>query len=95
MVDVCDNMGSLDRDGRGIRVRLKESVCLEGEQDKTGQDSVRVPDTGDLVRGQASASPAIGRADCAARAGWRFGCCAPCSHASRCCRAPHVHLATH
>lgn len=51
---------------------------LEGE--RTRQDSVRVPETGDLVRGCASASPAIGRADGAARAGWRFAVVFPAVH---------------
>lgn len=36
MVGVCDNMESVDRDGLGVRFRLKESVCWrEGEQGKT------------------------------------------------------------
>ena len=48
MVDICDNMGSVDRDGRGIGIRLRVCVCWT--ESKARQDRVRVPETGDLVR---------------------------------------------
>ena len=47
LVGICDNMGVLGRESRGIGVRLRRGYVGEGERQS---NKVRVPETGDLVR---------------------------------------------